>query len=202
MKKRKWILIFVILLTVNAGYAQRFKAGVHIGLLATQVDGDDLGGYKKPGLFLGMFGNLPFPDKKIKLQMEINYAQKGSKTPAANAFHYRITLHQVELPFLFGWNFWKELSLEAGLSANVIANAKEYTDNELVLPNSGGSKFYLFELGGIAGLNYVFKDHFGLSFRMGYSLSPIGRSAISRKGNKLERYMWNNSILFRFYYQF
>ncbi|MDR2411030.1 MAG: PorT family protein [Bacteroidales bacterium] len=202
MKKTKWIAIFVILLMVNAGYAQRFKAGVHTGLLATQVDGDDLGGYKKPGVFLGVFGNLPFPDKKIKLQMEINYAQKGSKTTSKDSYRYRIALHQVELPFLFGWDFWKEFSLEAGLSANVIASAKEYVDNELVLPNSGGSKFNLFEIGGIAGLNYVLKNHWGLSFRMGYSLSPIGRDAVGRDGRKLERYMWNNTMLFRLYYQF
>jgi hypothetical protein len=202
MRKRKWTAIFVILLMVSAGYAQRFKAGVHTGLLATQVDGDDLGGYKKPGLFLGVFGNLPFPDKKIKLQMEINYAQKGSKTTSKDTYRYRIALHQVELPFIFGWDFWKEFSLEAGLSANVIASAKEYVDNELVPPNSGGSSFNLFEIGGIVGLNYTLKNHFGLSFRMGYSMSPIGRDAVGRDGRKLERYMWNNAMLFRLYYQF
>jgi hypothetical protein len=187
---------------MSYGYAQRFKAGVHIGLMATQVDGDEMSGYKKPGIFLGVFGNLPFPDKKIRLQMEINYAQKGSKSPAANSYRYRIALHQVELPILFGWDFWKELSLEVGPSINVIASAKEYVDEVWVEPNSGGSKFNLFEVGGIVGLNYVFAGHFGLSFRMGYSLSPVGRSVIERDGRKLEHSMRNNTMLFRFYYRF
>jgi hypothetical protein len=202
MEKTKWICFLVVLFMINTGYAQRFKAGAHTGLFATQVDGDNMSGYKKPGLFLGVFGNLPFPEKKIKLQMEINYAQKGSKSIASAPFRYRISLHQIEVPALFGWNFWKEFSLEAGLSVNVIASAKEYVDNELVPPNSGGSSFNLFEIGGIAGLSYIFKEHFGLSFRMGYSLSPIGRSAIGRDGDKLEKYMMNNTMLFRFYYQF
>jgi hypothetical protein len=199
--KTKWLFFFVLFFVASAGYAQRFKAGVHAGLLATQVDRDELSGYKKPGLFFGVFGNLPFPEKKIKLQLEIDYAQKGSRSTAKDDVRYRISLHQVEVPVLFGWDFWKELSLEAGVSMNVIASAKEYVNNELVEPNSGGSKFYPFELGGIVGFSYVFKEHFGLSFRIGYSLSPIGLSVISRDG-KREGPMRNNTILFRFYYQF
>jgi hypothetical protein len=203
MKKTIWTGFLLISLTVNAGYAQRFKGGVHAGLLATQVDGDDHQGYKKPGIFLGVFGNLPFPNKKIKLQMEINYAQKGSKTPSSDAVRYKMALHQIEVPVLFGWEFWKELALEIGPSIDIIASAKEYVDNEPVPENSGGSKFNLIEIGGIAGLNYSFKGHFGLSFRINYSLSPIGRSVVLRDGvRKLEKPLKNNTLLFRFYYQF
>lgn len=185
-----------------SGQAQRIKGGAHIGLLATQVDGDEWSGYKKPGLFIGVFGNLPFEEKRIKLQLEINYAQKGSRNPSSASFRYRIALHQVEVPVLFGWNFWKGFSFEIGPSLNILASAKEYYDNEVVSPDAGGSKFYLFEAGGIAGLDYLFKDHFGVSFRMNYSLSPIGRGAISRNGKKMQKYMFNNAMLFRFYYQF
>jgi hypothetical protein len=200
MKKRIWIYFFIIGLMINTGYAQRFKGGIHAGLLATQVDGDDHTGYKKPGLFLGVFGNLPFPDKKIKLQMEINYAQKGSKTPSSETYRYKIALHQIEVPILFGWNFWKEFSLEIGPSVDILASAAEYIDNEFV--PVGGSSFNLIELGGIAGLKYTIKGHFGLSFRMNYSLSPIGRSAVDRSGIQFGKHIWNNALLFRFYYQF
>jgi hypothetical protein len=203
MKKNIWIGFLIISLTVNAGYAQRFKGGIHAGLLATQVDGDDHHGYKKPGVFLGVFGNLPFPSKKIKLQMEINYAQKGSKTPSSDAVRYKMALHQIEVPILFGWEFWKELAVEIGPSFDIIAAAKEYVDNVQVPGNSGGSKFNLIEVGGVVGLNYTFKGHFGLSFRLNYSLSPIGKSVVGRDGGRnFEKYMWNNALLFRFYYQF
>jgi hypothetical protein len=61
----------------------------------------------------------------------------------------------------------------------------------------------LIEIGGIFGLNYTFKEHFGLSVRVNYSLSPIGRSVVLRDGGrKFGKYMWNNALLFRFYYQF
>ncbi|MDR0367552.1 MAG: PorT family protein [Bacteroidales bacterium] len=194
--------ISIFLWVCVAAKAQRFKGGTHIALLATQVDGDEWGGYRKPGVLVGVFGNLPFEKKKTKLQMEINYAQKGSRNPSGESFRYRIALHQVEVPFLFGWNFMKGFSLEAGASFNVLASAKEFFNNEVVPPDAGGSRFYLFELGGIAGVDYLIKEHFGVSFRLNYSLSPIGEGAIQRNGRKLSRYLWNNAMLFRFYYQF
>jgi hypothetical protein len=210
MKKRKQLYCMLLcLFALTQVHAQRFKGGAHIGLLATQVDGDNHGGYKKPGLFLGVFANLPFPEKRLQLQLELNYAQKGSRVPSnvsedgsSVSNSYKIALHQIELPLVLGWNFWKKFSLEAGASCNILASAKESVMNIGVASDEGGSRFYLFELGGIAGINYCFKEHFGLSFRMNYSLSPIGRSVELKQGRKLEKYMWNNALLFRFYYQF
>ena len=201
MKKHVFFIIITCVL-INYGYAQRFKGGMHIGLLATQVDGDDFGGYKKPGLFVGAFANVPFEEKRIKLQLEIDYAQKGSRSPSTAAYRYRIVLHQIEIPVVFGWNFWKEFSLDLGLSPNIVASAKEYFNDELIHPDAGGSKFNFFELGGIAGVSYTFKEHYAIFFRFNYSISPLGRSVISRNSNKLERYMWNNAMLFGFCYQF
>ena len=203
MKKKKYLFFILLVCAVlNDLHAQRFKGGMHIGLLATQVDGDDFGGYKKPGLFAGAFVNVPFEQKQIKLQLEIDYAQKGSRSPSTTAFRYRIVLHQIEIPVVFGWNFWKNFSLDLGLSPNIIASAKEYYNDELIRLDAGGSKFYSFEFGGIGGVNYMFKDHYALFFRFNYSISPLGRSVITRSRRKIERGMFNNAMLFGFSYQF
>jgi hypothetical protein len=199
MKNKHLLFVALACLLINTGSAQRFKGGFNIGLLATQVDGDEHSGYKKPGLFLGMFANIPFEEKRIKLQLEIDYAQKGSRSPSLSAFRYRIVLHQIEVPVIFGWNLWKEFTLELGLSPNIVASAKEYLNDELVI---GGSKFNFFELGGIGGVSYMFKEHYALFLRFNYSITPLGKSVISRNTNKLERYMWNNALLFGFCYQF
>ena len=188
---------------MHSGYAQRFKGGLHIGLLATQVDGDDFSGYKKPGLFFGGFSNIPFYDGKMKLQLEIDYAQKGSRSPSANAFRYKIVLHQVEVPVVFGWKFWKEFSLEAGISVNIIAGANEYFNNEIIPRNEGGCKFKFIETGAIAGVNYTFSEHYALFFRFNYSLfPPLGTNVVQRVGNDYRRYIFNNAMLFGFGYQF
>jgi len=197
-------LFFIIIagMLLNAGYAQTFKGGFHIGLLATQVDGDDRSGYKKPGLFLGAFANVPFKEM-FKFQLEIDYAQKGSRSPATDLTRYRIVLHQIEVPVLFGCKLWKEFSGEVGLSLNIIASAKEYYNNLVVLPEDGGGcKFNLFECGGIAGLSYMFKEHYSLFFRFNYSISPLGTNVVLRGQDRLRKYTWNNALLFGFSYQF
>jgi len=98
---KKIILLSICSLIALHIQAQGFKGGGHIGLLATQVDGDNHGGYKKAGLFAGLFTNYSFAEKKIQLQFELNYAQKGSRAMPA----YRIKLHQVEPTFMFRWYF-------------------------------------------------------------------------------------------------
>jgi hypothetical protein len=204
MKIKKYLLFmsFACML-INAGYAQRFKGGLHIGLLATQVDRDERSGYNKPGLFLGVFSNIPFRDGKIKLQMEIDYAQKGSRSPSTDPTRYKIALHQIEIPVVFGWKVWKEFSLEGGLSLNIIAGANEYYDGKKLPRNTGGCKFNFIETGVIAGVSYTFKEHYALFFRFNYSLFPtLGTNVILRDGRRLDGHMFNNALLFGFSYQF
>ena len=194
--RKKIILLSICSVLALSAQAQGFKGGLHLGLLATQVDGDEHGGYKKAGLFAGIFTNFAFPEKKIQLQFELNYAQKGS---AANPFH-RIVLHQVEPTVLAEWNFWKKFCLEGGLGFNIVPSAKRYVNQEDVTKYPG-NKFYVFHLDGIAGLSYRINEHIGASFRFSYS-TPIGTGPRERQGKLLEGYMYNNCWLFRVYYQF
>ena len=195
--QKKIILLFINILFVLGAYSQGFKGGLHAGLLATQVDGDNHGGYKKMGLFAGAFTHYSFANERIKLQFELNYAQKGSR----NKLAFSIKLHQVEPTVLFRWNFWdNKLFLATGLSFNILASGKRFENQELV-PEGIGNKFYVFNVGGIAEIGYSFHEHWGGSFRYLYS-TPIGRMAGAKNGKKVEHYLFNNCLLFRIYYQF
>ena len=195
MYKKIILFSFCCLLAVSA-QAQGFKGGVHIGLLATQVDGDNHAGYKKAGFFGGMFTNYALSNEKMQFQFELNYAQKGSSAQPV----YKMKLHQVEPTVLFGWKFWNKFMLEAGLSCNILASAKEYASQVLVSPEYG-SNFYRVHAAAIGGLAYRFYDHWGISFRASYS-SPIGTMPRMRNGRAVEGYIWSNCLLFRLYYQF
>jgi len=194
--RKKIILLLIYSVLVLLAQAQGFKGGLHLGLLATQVDGDEHSGYKKAGLFAGVFTNYSFHEKKTQLQFELNYAQKGS---SANPFH-RIVLHQVEPTVLVEWNFWKKLCLEGGLGFNIVPSAKRFA-NQVKVTTISGNKFYIFHLEGIAGLDYRINEHFGASFRFNYS-TPIGTGSRERQRKQLEGYLYNNCLLFRAYYQF
>lgn len=194
--RQKIILLFVCCFLTLYSQAQGFKGGLHAGLLATQVDGDNQIGYKKAGLFVGVFTNYPFAEQKMQLQFELNYAQKGSSAKP----EYSIRLHQVEPTILFGWNFWNQFHLETGLSFNIVASAKEYVWQELV-PSDVGSRFYIFNLEWVGGLAYRFNEHWGVSFRCIYSVSPIGKTNKWKNNKAVEGYMRNNCLLFRIYYQ-
>ena len=196
--QKKIILLSICSVLVLSAQAQGFKGGLHLGLLATQVDGDNHAGYKKLGLFAGVFTNYSFLEKEIQLQFELNYAQKGS----ANKTIYRMALQQVEPTVLLDWRFWEGFSLEAGLAFNILVSAKEYT-NQVLIPKDVGSNFYLFNADGIVGLKFQFREHWGTSLRFSYS-TPIGR--INKSHSSVQRgvsgYIWNNCLLFRVYYQF
>ena len=53
--QKKIILLFIFSLLALNAHTQGFKGGLHAGLLATQVDGDNHAGYKKVGLFAGIY---------------------------------------------------------------------------------------------------------------------------------------------------
>ena len=56
MKKKFAILLCCGFLTISI-QAQNFGGGIILGLSASQVGGDDLGGFNKAGLLAGVFAN-------------------------------------------------------------------------------------------------------------------------------------------------
>lgn len=199
-------LIITILLVVSCVFsvqAQSFKGGLHLGLIASQVDGDNIGGYHKPGLFTGAFVYLPLKKDILNLQFEIDYAQKGSKSQRkrANATldKFRIILHQIEIPILLNYCVTKQFFVGGGPSFNLLIHKKIYSpSNELVPIEKGDFRF--FELGILLNASYVFKDHIVASFRFGYSLTPIGSDFYARKS--ILKGLRNNFLQFQLSYQF
>ncbi len=189
------ISIFLFLFPVM-GFAQIFKGGGHLGMLVSQVDGDEHSGYKKLGLFVGGFVNFPFQKQPLALQLELNYAQKGSKD---NNIQYKISTHQIEMPLFLMWNCWKELHLDIGLSFDILVSANEFLHKNKI---EDMNRFYFCDLGGIVGIHYAIKDKFIIGGRFNYSLSPIGINAISRKNRKIQTFMWSNALIFFVAYQF
>ena len=58
--KKKILFLFIILISVNVK-SQNFNGGLIGGISTSQVSGDNLSGYNKAGLFLGLFASFLYP---------------------------------------------------------------------------------------------------------------------------------------------
>jgi len=103
------LAMFSILCVQDANAQRRFKAGLILGLNASQILGDDSGGYNKLGLQGGLRGTAVLKDK-MDLSMELLYSQRGSYqkqgSPVCNNGSLKINLQYVEVPVVFSYKDW------------------------------------------------------------------------------------------------
>jgi len=133
---RKCILFTVILMFVTGPMLAQepssvgaFKGGVRAGLTASQISGDNLTGFHKPGAIAGVFANctltsdlrsgkrssktinMELPDKKLEisskslpvflaLQMELDFAMKGSHATPKQAGAYGTGKYTLDLGYV------------------------------------------------------------------------------------------------------
>ncbi|MDZ7742314.1 MAG: outer membrane beta-barrel protein [Bacteroidota bacterium] len=119
---KKTFLTSILFSLLAFATAQEFEGGVHLGLVASQVQGDNYGGYNKAGLYLGGYVSYQFSKHGI-VQMELDYIQKGSrKIPGENEIDtYKLNIHYVELPVLYQYIINEKFSVEAGLALGVLS---------------------------------------------------------------------------------
>ena len=100
--------------------AQDFGGGVILGLSTSQVGGDNLAGFHKAGLLLGVFANKSITEL-LSFQMEMTYIQKGSNNPNMNNAEHPnyskqdISLSYIEVPLLLQYHQSDKLKIEGGV---------------------------------------------------------------------------------------
>lgn len=175
MNKLFLILTFAILFPLVA-LSQSFKAGFQFGVTATQVDGDNLSGYNKAGIYGGGFVNHPIGDRD-NLQLEISFIQKGSRKnakPSDGIYDsYLMRLNYVEVPFLYSHHIKKYFNIHGGISMGYLISSKERDNYGVFVPSPTVPSFRDFELAGLLGMSFRFKEKWDFVFRFSYSLIPI-----------------------------
>ncbi len=133
--KHKFLISVLVMLCcfgIQRLEAQMFRGGMHAGLTASEVSGDDAGGPDKLGWFASVFTNRDISEFS-RLQLELTYIQKGSRVykepwddihgngnlgfglkndnddeppdPDDGYRDYRFNLHYVEIPVFFIFDF-------------------------------------------------------------------------------------------------
>jgi len=157
--------------------AQNFDAGFIGGFTASQISGDGLAGFDKGGARFGAFISYPLK-QKMNFQVEMQYIQKGSKSPSGkNApSNYIMNLHYIEIPFTLNYELKDGIVIETGLGPGILFSYSEKDE----IGELGGVSPSIFALDFLCGLQYQLLGNLKVGIRYGNSLLPIrGKSNIS-----------------------
>ena len=184
--KKIIILIVLTAFPFIFSHAQFFKAGIVGGLNASQIDGDNEGGFTKLGVNAGFISQIDLAESWY-LNFEILYAQKGS-APAFNTFKYfKIQTDYAEMPLTIKYHDKKGgLIFGAGLALERLVRAKFFNEfgddvSELYFIDAGKPKDW--NLSGILEGTYMFNPVWGLNIRFSKSILPYRTDSSSQFRN-------------------
>jgi len=186
----------------SVALAQRFDGGILAGLNASQVQGDNLSGYNKPGVLGGFYVETDLAPA-VFMGMEIKYAQKGSrkKVTDKDPEKYIMRLGYIDVPVYLAFRTNQRGAVLAGLSTGFLVHSKEM-DNYGEFPVEDQNAFNSIDLQPFLGFQFDFLDNLKADLRFALSVLPIR----GRQGEEGTNYYWqnnqfNNVISLAAYYQ-
>ena len=186
--------------------AQDFGGGVILGLSTSQVGGDNLAGFHKAGLLLGVFANKSITEL-LSFQMEMTYIQKGSNNPNMNNVEHPnyskqdISLSYIEVPLLLQYNQSDKLKIEGGVLTAYLVDG-HYNDFNGKMPNAI-NPFISYDIGLLLGIDYKYSENISLNTRIGNSILPIGSEDYENQVyNSSKKGKYNSVLSFALHYNF
>jgi hypothetical protein len=160
---------------------QNLGGGLVLGMNLSQIDGDNEGGFRKPGAALG--GYVTFmATEKLEIQPEIIWDQIGSVSKEgffSNRFNYFSfpVIVNFQIPILLGEEM-RILKLQAGPVPSVLMNAK---DKLIASPNDDITANYKsLDIRAAVGAVFELKPALAFSVRWNYSMFPFAKGTSNR----------------------
>lgn len=210
------ILIISIFYTLILS-SQDFYGGIKAGLVASQVDGDSYGGFRKIAPFAGLYVRNTF-NERWGGQLGIDYKHKGSKDVrkrnGITISYYEIRLDYIEVPVLatyklnrfripslFDIEIPNDFFIEIGVSYAYLLKATENFGDGDFLPQ--GREFKNYDISTQAGIIYRLSDRWLANLRWSYTffMFPIR----NHPGNQtfwVNRGEYNRNINLSLMYEF
>ncbi len=185
--KKVFSLVFNILLLLVGVLelkGQGIQTHLNLGIAGTQIDGDGIGGYNKPGIFAG--AGVDFPINKSSLHWDLLYFEKGSRSSSEQS-PFVLRLNYLELPFYWRYQIADKFSFHAGLAVGYIIRAREV---------SGAGNFdwtaqlKKYDFSALLGFDYEIDQTVLLTIRHEQSVVPYNHYRI------LGRNFYNRSLVF------
>ncbi len=172
----------------------QFSGMVKLGLVASQIHNDDVGGYNKLGGTAG-FGVFTPISRTAKIQLELNYAMRGSRLaarPDKGEFNsFTLEAHYIDIPILYRSHL-AMFEYEIGL-CNGFLVASRRVDPLFI---TTAAPFNKYELAINAGVSVPIKENWSFNARFHYSMLPaIGKLGFVN-GLNIIGGAYNNAISF------
>ena len=164
-------------------YSQGFTTSLLGGLNISQLEGDNLSGFNKPGFHAGMRTSYALKEKQ-GLSLEFLFQQKGSSSSlslGSPGSDERITLSYLSLPIQYYLNEWQDESgyyifrIEGGIVLNYlmdVSSTNSFFDGAI-------DQFSEFDAGISVGLAYSFTRSLAANIRFERSLLKIYEDPVS-----------------------
>jgi len=201
---KKLVVLLCVFLAINIK-AQNFGGGIVLGLSTSQIAGDNLGGFNKAGLLIGIFANKDISDY-LSLQMEMTYTQKGSNNPKMNDYSHPnyerpdISLSYIEVPLLIQYHQSNKLKIECGVLTGSLIDGY-YNDISGKMSNET-NPFINYDIGLLLGMDYKYSENISLNTRLSNSILPIGAEDYEKKYNSFMKGKYNSVLSFALHYNF
>jgi hypothetical protein len=214
--RKHLLLICVFVVSVflfRPAASQEVQAAIIAGFNMSQVDGDEVYGFYKPGVNTGLSAIVPLGNH-FNFTLETLFNQKGAyqgdqyltiladSTVFTGAYNLR--LNYLEVPFLFFYNDKDIIMAGGGLSYGRLVGIKEFEHGQRVTTTTLNSGTYnRDDFNVMADVRFRIYKQFKLNIRYAYSISKIRtREFESFLGNKWERKQYNNLLSLRLIYMF
>lgn len=183
--------------------AQSFQLELHGGVAGTQISGDMLGGFDKPGLVAGAGVSRPIGPKS-QVGFRMLFFQKGSQKRAETdsitmeVDYYLLRLNYLEIPLSYRYSMREKFLFEAGPSLGILLSSYEADENgELLFERP----FYKYDFSLMGSVGYKIRPTLLFQFSYFQGVVPV-RPHLSGSTFRLNRGQYSSSIVFTLVYQF
>jgi len=226
MNSRRLIFLFIFsfsLILSERSFSQHILGAVSAGINLSQVDGDEVYGFKKVGFNGGPSVIIPFgKDKKWSVTLELLFSQLGSRQksvyPVSNTIDsaragfydgYRLSLNYVQIPMIVHFTDKRFLAGGLGFQYGQLVGVTEYEDYN---DNRGFARstttlqgpYTRADIQALADVRIRIYRGFWFNVRYSYSILPIRTREFVNPffGNTWLRKQYNNVISLRLVYIF
>lgn len=204
---KKVFVIVAMMACLTLGHAQVFKAYLSGGFTVSQIEGDELKGFKKWGGAGGVGAMISISNNNLwNLGVEINFAQRGTRNPGQNPYRITLPLNYVEIPLMvYFQDPYGGMIIGAGLQYGRLVQQPHgtiYYGPGFVPDTSGNMSFGMNDFSfAVEGRFRIWKGLF-VSVRWQRSLASIKQWSFTEAGKTWTNNCYNSALTGRLIWQF